>query len=244
MARSQWMLALAAMVVGGVATAEAQVWQRSDAAECEGGGRNQDRVCVMLSAELADAGRLTIDGRLNGGVSVEGWSRDIVEVRAKAWANARSESRAEELVGAVRVTADRGRLRAEGPDTGRRESWGVSWEVMVPHDTDLDLETHNGGIAISDVRGRIRFDALNGGVHLRGTGGDVEGHTTNGGLNVDLDGDRWNRLGPRRQDHQRRRHHPCTARLLGAVGDRHCERWHQPRLSGDGPGPHRSLTRH
>ena len=38
----------------------------------------------MLSAELADAGRLTIDGRLNGGVSVEGWSRDIVEVRAKA----------------------------------------------------------------------------------------------------------------------------------------------------------------
>ena len=66
---------------------------------------------------------------------------------------------------------------------------------MVPHDTDLDLETHNGGIAISDVRGRIRFDALNGGVHLRGTGGDVEGHTTNGGLNVDLDGDRWNGSG-------------------------------------------------
>ena len=84
MVRSQWMLALAAMVVSGVATAEAQVWQRSDAAEREGGGRNQDRVCVMLSAELADAGRLTIDGGLNGGASVEGWSRDIVEVRAKA----------------------------------------------------------------------------------------------------------------------------------------------------------------
>jgi len=127
------------------------------------------------------------------------------------------------------------------------------------HDGDLTLDAAMGRAAtvmeavrrmeaetapISDVRGRIRFDALNGGVHLRGTGGDVEGHTTNGGLNVDLDGDRWNRLGPRRQDHQRRRHHPCTARLLGAVGDRHCERWHQPRLSGDGPGPHRSLTRH
>jgi len=38
----------------------------------------------MLSAELADAGRLTIDGGLNGGASVEGWNRDIVEVRAKA----------------------------------------------------------------------------------------------------------------------------------------------------------------
>ena len=195
MARSRWILALAAMVVGGVATAEAQVWERSDAAECEGGGRNQDRFCMVLSAELADHDRLSIDGGLNGGVSVEGWSRDIVEVRAKAWANARSESRAEELVRSVRVMADRGRLRAEGPDTGRRESWGVSWEVMVPHDTDLDLETHNGGIAIIDVNGRIRFDALNGGVHLRGTGGDVEGHTTNGGLNIELDGDRWNGSG-------------------------------------------------
>ncbi len=109
MARSRWILALAAMVVGGVATAEAQVWERSDAEVCEEdrGSRNQDRFCMVLSAELADPDRLTIDGGLNGGVSVEGWSRDIVEVRAKAWANARSESRAEELVRAVRVMADR-----------------------------------------------------------------------------------------------------------------------------------------
>jgi hypothetical protein len=50
MVRSQWMLALAAMVVGGVATAEAQVWQRSDAAECEGGGRAKpgSRLCNAL----------------------------------------------------------------------------------------------------------------------------------------------------------------------------------------------------
>ena len=188
MARCRWILALATMVVCGVATAEAQVWERSAAGSCDEdwGGRNQERVCVLHSADLDDADRLTIDGGLNGGVSVEGWSRDIVEVRAKAWANARDEARAEELVREIRITADRGRLRAEGPDTGRRESWGVSWEVMVPHDTDLDLETHNGGITISDVNGRIRFDALNGGVHLRGTGGDVEGHTTNGGLNIEL----------------------------------------------------------
>ena len=193
MARSRWILALTAMMAVGVAAAEAQVWKRSDVGRCEEdwGGRDQERSCMVLSADLDDPERLTIDGGLNGGVSVEGWSRDVVEVRAKVWAAARSESQAEELVRAVRVVADGGRLRAEGPDTGRRENWGVSWEVMVPHETDLDLETHNGGIAITDVNGRIRFDALNGGVHLRGTGGDVEGHTTNGGLHVELVGDGW-----------------------------------------------------
>jgi hypothetical protein len=122
-------------------------------------------------------------------------SRAVVEVRAKVWANARSVERAQELARDVRVVANGGRLSADGPDTGRRESWGVSWELMVPHSTDLDLETHNGGITISDVRGRIRFDALNGGVHLSGTAGDVVGHTTNGGLHVELDGDGWDGLG-------------------------------------------------
>jgi hypothetical protein len=192
------MVALAAMVMGGVASAEAQVWERSDEGWCDEdwGGRDNDRFCMVLSADLDDPERLTVDGGLNGGVQVNGWSRDVVEVRAKVWANARSVERAQELARDVRVVANGGHLSAEGTDTGRRESWGVSWELMVPHSTDLNLETHNGGITISDVRGQIRFDArLNGGVHLSGTGGDVEGHTTNGGLHVVLDGNGWDGSG-------------------------------------------------
>ena len=116
---------------------------------------------------------------------------DRVEVRAKVWANARTEDRAEEIASAVEVRMDGGRLSADGPDTGRRESWGVSWEVMVPATTDLDIETHNGGVAVMDVRGDIRFEALNGGVSLTGVAGDVVGRTTNGGLNIELDGNNW-----------------------------------------------------
>ncbi len=60
---------------------------------------------------------------------------------------------------------------------------------MVPHSTDLDLETHNGGITISDVRGRIRFDALNGGVTVsipRNYSAQLETRTVNGGINVNF----------------------------------------------------------
>ena len=138
----------------------------------------------------ASAG-LSIDGGTNGGVTVEGWGGDAVGVRAKVWANAGSLERAEEIANEVEPRMSRGRLTADGPDTGRRESWGVSWEVRVPYDTDLDIETFNGGIAVTDVAGRIRFEALNGGVHLTEVAGDVVGRTTNGGLHVELAGSTW-----------------------------------------------------
>src|SRR5205085_11031856 len=51
--------------------------------------------------------------------------------------------------------------------------------------------THNGGISIAEVNGRIDFAATNGGVVLRKVGGTVRGSTTNGGLVVELSGDHW-----------------------------------------------------
>ena len=178
--------ALLALAVG-AGGADAQ-WTRTDDAGCEDrwGGRDRDRFCMVLEGEFDDAGRVVLDGGMNGGVQVEGWSRSGVEVRAKVWANARSAERAREIADDVRVSMRDGRLRADGPDTGRNESWGVSWEVTVPYETDLDIETMNGGIGVTDVRGDIVFRAQNGGVHLAGLGGDVSGRTTNGGVHVEL----------------------------------------------------------
>lgn len=179
-----------------VESAEAQ-WQRTDEGWCEEdwGDRDTDRSCLVLESSFDDPGALSIDGGLNGGVTVEGWERDVVEVRAKVWAQARDMERAEQLVDAVEIEMVRGRLSAEGPRTDRRESWGVSWEVFVPFDTDLDIEAHNGGISVTEVSGRIRFEALNGGVRLTELAGDVQGSTTNGGLRIELAGAEWDGQG-------------------------------------------------
>jgi putative adhesin len=185
---------LAVVGVGSVFGMEAQAqWTRADVGWCdqEWDGGDAERYCMALEADFSDPGRLSVDGGVNGGVTVEGGSRDVVEVRAKVWANARTVERAEEIANMVQVRMDRGRLSADGPDTRRRESWGVSWEVMVPRSTDLEIETHNGGIDVTDVSGRIEFEALNGGVRLMGVGGDVVGRTTNGGLHIELAGDSW-----------------------------------------------------
>lgn len=180
----------AALFVAGDARAQ---WARGDVGWCEEsrGDSDRDRYCMALVGSFEDSGSLSVDGGGNGGIQVEGWNRDAVEVRAKVWANARSEERARELADEVVVDLRDGRLYADGPETGRGEGWGVSWEVRVPRDTDLNLETRNGGIGVAHVSGRIDVRAVNGGVHLTGVGGDVVGRTTNGGLHVELDGRRW-----------------------------------------------------
>ena len=83
------------------------------------------------------------------------------------------------------------RRRADGPRAEDRQGWSVTYEIFVPHRTDLTLKTTNGGVSVSDVSGKIEFRAVNGGVSLRRLAGAVRGRTTNGGLSIELGGDRW-----------------------------------------------------
>ncbi len=148
--------------------------------------------CEIREQALTTTGRFRVDGGINGGVSVKGWKRADVVLRAQVQTNAEDDSAARGLSTQIRIDTSAGQIRAQGPQvTGRRSGWSVSFELMVPERTDLLLKTLNGGISISDVHGRIEFAAVNGGVHLSRLAGDVEGHTTNGGLSVELVGDRW-----------------------------------------------------
>ncbi len=152
--------------------------------------------CEVRELEVAPGGGpLSVDGGTNGGISVEGWDRDRIHVRARVWAHARHDDDARSLVSEVRVDAAATRIRADGPKNGRHESWGVSYDIKVPRRMDLDLETTNGGISVAEVSGSIEFRATNGGVSLDGLSGDVHGSTTNGGLKVQLTGFEWNGAG-------------------------------------------------
>jgi DUF4097 and DUF4098 domain-containing protein YvlB len=63
--------------------------------------------------------------------------------------------------------------------------------VSVPRETDLDLQTVNGGLSVSGVSGDLEMLTTNGGISLEGVAGDVRAHTTNGGVSVRLAGGRW-----------------------------------------------------
>ena len=188
---------LAALLVGAAAPASSQEPERTPEEwlrRCRDWDTDDDRVrhCEVRDVNLPPvSGRLNVDGRLNGGIAVRAWDRNQVLVRAKiqTWAETAAEAR--RLASAIRIRTDGGRIAAEETASGRRSGWSVSYDVYVPRRSDLDLRTHNGGIFVDGVHGRIDVDALNGGVSIRNAQGELRGGTTNGGVTLWLDGDRW-----------------------------------------------------
>lgn len=151
--------------------------------------------CEVRVVTLARGGTIAVDPGQNGGVTVEGWDRDSIEVHARIQTSAASDEQAEQLASKVKVVTSGTTISAEGPSTGRRESWGVSFVVYAPRRSDLKLDTDNGPIGVREVTGHISLTAHNGPVSLSGVGGDVHARTTNGPLDIDLTGKRWDGAG-------------------------------------------------
>jgi hypothetical protein len=154
------------------------------------GGDRASHCVIKEQMVAATGGVITVDGRKNGGVTVKGWDRNEIFVRAKiqTWADTVAEAQALALQIGIETGAN---IHAEGPETRDRRGWAVSFEVSVPRNSNLSLKAHNGGIGVSDVRGRIEFSTMNGGVSLRQLAGAVKGQTMNGGLSIDLGGNGW-----------------------------------------------------
>ena len=136
---------------------------------------------------LPASGSLAVDGGRNGGIKVKGSDRSDILVRACVQTWGVTEEAARAVAGGIRISTG-GTVKA---DAASEENWGVSYEVLVPRSTDLNLKAHNGGIGIASVEGRIAFETLNGGVSLMEVAGDVKGRTTNGGVKVMLAGNSW-----------------------------------------------------
>lgn len=171
----------------------AQRGERALSCDQNWGGRDdQKRHCEMKEQTLAaSGGQIKVDGKRNGGVSVKGWDRNEILVRAQITAQAPTENEARALVNEVRILTGGANIYADGPEPRDNRWWAVSYEVFVPRQSDLALKAHNGGISIESVRGTLECDTNNGGVSLREVNGKVKGRTTNGGLSVRLSGNRW-----------------------------------------------------
>jgi DUF4097 and DUF4098 domain-containing protein YvlB len=175
-------------------TASSQKEKSNNSLECRDnwGSDKLVRHCEIKEQTLpVTESTIAVDGQMNGGVSVKGWDRNEILMRARIQTAGSSEAEAKELARQVRIETAGSKISASGPPNRNNSWWSVSYEVFVPRRSNLSLKTNNGGISITDVNGRLEFSALNGGVHLSRVGGTVRGGTTNGGLNVELSGERW-----------------------------------------------------
>ncbi|MET4105297.1 DUF4097 family beta strand repeat-containing protein [Hymenobacter sp. UYP22] len=136
---------------------------------------------------------LTIDARMNGGISVRAWTGNTVQVRALVVGRAATPEAAKALAAAVQVATQNNLLRAARANEVL-DGWSVDYEVLVPAQTDVVLKAVNGSLSVEGVSGNIRLETTNGGLTLRNVNGNVRAQTTNGPVSIVLAGPGW--LGP------------------------------------------------
>ena len=111
-----------------------------------------ERFCEIREQKLPVTQRLEVLASPNGGVSVRGWNRQEILVRARVETLAPSEGETKTLASQVH--------------NYKEFVWSVSYEVFVPHRIDLKASSVNGGVSVSDVEGDISYYTVNGGVNV------------------------------------------------------------------------------
>jgi len=120
-------------------------------------------------------------------------SADTSNVSVRAILRSRGDTleRAQERVNAIVLemvqAGDSLLLRYNSSDQSldvRRYS-GVSFEVTVPAQADVEVDTSNGAITIRGIEGQFNLDTSNGAVDLYDLIGVVDADTSNGAIDVD-----------------------------------------------------------
>ena len=164
------------------------------------GDRDRGRACEVRDVPTKiDGHALEVDGRENGGIRVVAWDGSSVKVTARLQASGRNDADAHDVLKDVRIELEGNRLHANGPRSGGnwrdRESWSVSYVIMVPRRFDLTLDANNGALNVTGVTGKLDLRTMNGSVNISDVGGDVHARTQNGSLNVELAGTKWDGTG-------------------------------------------------
>jgi DUF4097 and DUF4098 domain-containing protein YvlB len=120
-----------------------------------------------------DMGKVTLVGSSERDVHVVVTSRrkDLDELMTFRW---------DESPGLVSITATKKRKFEIFLGSGDK----VQYEVRVPTQTRVSVDTSGGGITISGIEGPVRADTSGGGIGITNVAGDVTADTSGGGISL------------------------------------------------------------
>jgi len=128
-----------------------------------------------------------------GSVKVDSWSRNEVKIDVilKAKTNSKKEAKRIFENFDVKFDKDSRGVQIYGEYTGSRR-WlsgrnriKIHFEIMVPREFDLDINTAGGSIKVSDLVGKVDLHTSGGSIRAGNIVGPVNAHTSGGSITVD-----------------------------------------------------------
>ncbi|MGB2863832.1 MAG: DUF4097 family beta strand repeat-containing protein [Sedimentisphaerales bacterium] len=140
---------------------------------------------VQLSAPLSPGSAFEAQTQ-NGSITINGADVADCNMTATIVARAATDEEAQELAEKVKVTlipsGNRLITKIDKPTRLINKSVSVSLDVELPNQTDLELLTHNGGVVLSDITGKINATTHNGKVAIENVTGTTALKTHNGSV--------------------------------------------------------------
>ena len=136
---------------------------------------------------------------VNGGVTVDAWDRNEVQIEAEKMVRAGSDAAARKLMGQIHIDVAPGPagLRIDTRIPKREEgglladlfngggvSVGVTYKLHVPRHVALDVLTSNGAIQAGGTLGNAHLKTNNGGITVREVSGNLDLESSNGAIGV------------------------------------------------------------
>lgn len=135
---------------------------------------------IEKTLKLEPGGRLSVDTEL-GAVTVTGSSGSDVRVIVT------SKGRDLEELLTIRFEEGPRTVRITGRRKHRLFDWSghrVLFEIQVPTETALDVDTSGGGISVAAIRSDARLRTSGGSIDVRDFAGDLDGSTSGGGVRL------------------------------------------------------------
>jgi hypothetical protein len=129
----------------------------------------------------AEAPALRVQAESNGGLDIRGWDKD--DYSATLCKAAEAGADADSILSHIHLSFQGGFLKVTGPSS--HSHWSAHILLRAPKAAVLDVQTHNGPLAIYNVDGNIKARAQNGPMTVTRCSGELDLATENGPLTLE-----------------------------------------------------------
>jgi len=148
------------------------------------GGINAEEI-FERELQISPNGQLFLKN-FSGDITVKSWEEPMVKVEAVKHARGRTQQEARENTQKIEIDIhqeeDTVRIATKMPSSGL--GWGrgrwVNYNLSVPQNINLELETMSGDIETEDIQGNVKINAKSGDLRTKKIRGDVEAVSLSG----------------------------------------------------------------